>query len=269
MISELASRTYTDVFILKRPEGNLRAAICFSRLPASCPFDEIVDVLHPRELEYYNTLKFDRRKRSYLLGRYAAKQAIAAFVSEKDIRNILIQQGIFNQPFVTCEDAHNVQVSITHCDELGAAIAFPESHPMGIDIERMNKNKREVIEGQMTEAEKELMKALPTSHDILLTLLWTVKEALSKVLKTGLMTPFKIFEVSTIKTEANYFVTYFEHFAQYKAFSFPFADYIYSITHPKKTVLDIDIGKIKKKLCGCSTIPKGLQYETWQGGKIA
>jgi len=244
MLPALESRTFTNVFQLKRPEGNFKAAICLFRLPASCPFNWIVDVLHSQELEYYNTLKFDRRQRSYLIGRYAAKQAIAALISKDEPRNIFIQQGIFNQPVVIGGGLQNIQVSITHCDEMGAAIAFPESHPMGIDLESMNGNKREVMESQMTEAEKDIMTTSSLPYDTILSLFWTSKEALSKVLKTGLMTPFTIFEMNTVDVQEDRFSGDFRYFAQYKSLGFKIGQHACSIVCPKKTEMGIE-GLIK------------------------
>lgn len=248
MTSKLATRAYTEAVILKRPEGNLKAAICFFRLPVSFPLDEIEKVLHPREAAYYNTLKFEKRKRSYLIGRYAAKQAIGAVVQEKDLRKILIEQGIFNQPVVSCEDKHNIQVSITHCDELGAAIAFREVHPMGIDLQGINTNKREVMESQATEDEKEIVTKLSRPYDTLLTVLWTAKEALSKVLKTGMMTPFTIYEVSTVEIQDDCLIGYFRNFAQYKTLSFEIDHHVCSIVFPEKTEIAIDLLALKEQI---------------------
>ena len=248
MMSKPAARTHTEALILRRPEGNLKAAICFSQLPVSLPLDGLEAVLHPREDEYYSTLKYETRKRSYLIGRYAAKQAVAALVQEKDLQKILIEQGIFSQPVVRCGDEHNIQVSITHCEEIGAAIAFPEAHPMGIDLQEIDANRREVIESQATEDEKKIVMMLSRSYDTLLTLLWTAKEALSKVLKTGMMSPFTIFEMSTVEIQDDFFVGYFQNFAQYKTLSFEIDHHVCSIVYPKKTEIEIDLRAFKAKV---------------------
>lgn len=248
MKSNHASRTYIETFVLKRPEGNLRAALCFFTLATSSPLGEFLSLLHPRELAYFNTLEFDRRRRSYLIGRYAAKQAVAAFVQEKNLQKILIEQGIFKQPVVRYEDDHNIQISITHCDELGAAIAFPEAHPMGIDLQEINTNKRKVIESQMTDAEKKIATTLSRPYDTLLTLLWTAKEALSKVLKTGMMTPFTIYEVSTVEIQDDCLIGYFQNFAQYKTLSFEIDHHVCSIVFPEKTEIGIDLLALKEQI---------------------
>jgi len=248
MTSKLGSRSYTGLLILKRDEGNLRAGICFSHLPDSLSLAEIDEVLHPDEEAYYKTLEFEKRRRSYLIGRYAAKQAVGAFAQEKNLSKILIQPGIFNQPVVRCGDEHNVQVSITHCDELGAALAFPEAHPMAIDIEKIYTDKNNVLETQMTGKEREMVSAVPFPYETMLTLLWTAKESLSKILRTGLTAPFHIFEIDRIETKEDHTVSYFENFAQYKVISFNLGCYICSLTFPKNTNVYINIPVLRQMI---------------------
>jgi len=248
MMSKCSSRTHTEALNLKRPEGILRAALCFAHLPVFHPLDEFEEDLHHHEAAYYNTLKYEKRKRSYLIGRHAAKQAVAALVQEKDLRNILIEQGVFNQPVVRCGDEHNIQVSITHCEEIGAAIAFPEAHPMGIDLQEIDTNRREVVESQATGAEKGIVASLSRSPDMLLTLLWTAKEALSKVLKTGMMSPFAIFEMSAVEIQDDCFAGSFRNFAQYKTLSFEIDHHVCSIVYPNKTEIEIDLRAFKAQV---------------------
>lgn len=260
MMSKPLSRAYTETFIIKRPEGNSRVAICFFHVPLSLSIDEIEEVWHPQEEAYYKTLKFEKRKRSYLIGRYAAKQAIGAFVQEKNLRSILVEQGVFNQPIVRCGVEHNIQVSITHCDELGAAIAFSEAHPMGIDLQEINANRRDLMESQATEGEKKIMTMLSRPYDMFLTLLWTAKEALSKVLRTGMMTPFTIFEMSTVEIQDDFYVGNFLNFAQYKTISFEIGHHVCSLVVPKKTEMKIDLRALKAcvHLIACSTVYKKI-----------
>ena len=72
----------------------------------------------------------------------------------------------------------------------------------------------------MTDAEKELIRKYPDSYEFMLTLLWTAKEALSKILKTGLMTSFKILEIDKIEHKDGYWLSYYKSFGQYKVISF-------------------------------------------------
>ena len=187
------------------------------------------------------------------MGRFVAKQAVAALTGEKNLTDIFIQSGIFTQPIVVSGKS-NIQVSITHCDDFGAALAFPEAHPMGIDIERISNRERDVLEKQITMAEKEQLRSCPLSYESGLTLLWTAKEALSKVIKTGLMTPFEVFEISRIEMHDNYVMSYYKNFAQYKVISFAINRYMCSLVHPLKTKMQFDIHSIKENFAFIETL---------------
>jgi phosphopantetheinyl transferase len=230
---------------LIRPEETFKAALCFCVLIRWPDYEETIRYLHAQERAYYNTLKFEKRIRSYLMGRFVAKQAVAALTGEDNLSGIFIQSGIFTQPIVA-SNQRNIQVSITHCDDFGAALAFPEAHPLGIDLEKIHGKNREALERQVTGLEKERINSLPVSYNTGLTFLWTAKEALSKVLKTGLMTPFEVFEISKIETYDNYLISYYKNFAQYKAVSFTIGNnYVCSMVHPLKTKLDLDIEALR------------------------
>lgn len=241
----LKRSVYFDELSLIRSDKIFKATLCCCFFSRIIDYEGLVQYLHTKERNYYNTLKFKKRIRSYLLGRYVAKQAVAVLTGEDDLTNILIESGIFTQPIVV-SNKQNVQVSITHCDDFGAALAFPEAHPLGIDLEKISPNKRDVLERQITEDEKKLISSSTFSYEAGLTLLWTAKEALSKVLKTGLMTPFKVFEISKIEIHDNYAMCYYKNFTQYKVISFTIYKYMCSMVHPLKTRIQFDIYSFKE-----------------------
>jgi phosphopantetheinyl transferase len=200
--------------------------------------EKTIPLLHAKELEMYRSLKFERRIRSYLAGRYAAKRAVSLYLKENDLTQIFIDQGVFTQPVVV--HSKHVQTSITHCENLAAAVAFPEKLPMGIDIEQIRPGKLEVLESQATRRETSFIRSLPYSNESMLTLLWSVKEALSKVLKTGLTTPFHIFELKRIEIKDGFFLSSYENFYQYETVSFLFQPFVCSIAYPKGVELNTD-----------------------------
>lgn len=233
--------TYLDELILTRPEQVFKANSCFCFYPLWEHYEGIIAHLHPDERKYYESLRFEKRMRSFLIGRYAAKRAVAALTGETDLTKILVQSGIFTQPIVTLPGHQNIQVSISHCDHWGIALAFPEVHPLGVDIEKIHLDKNEVLEKQMTPIEIELIKTQPDSYETMLTVLWTAKEALSKVIKTGLMTPMKVYEINKMEYQDHSFMSYYKNFGQYKTISFKIGDYVCAIVHPMKTELDMNI----------------------------
>ena len=221
-----------------------KAALCCCFTSSSADYERFILYLHPQERNYFNALQFKKRIRSYLMGRFVAKKAVALLTGEKNLTNIFIQSGIFSQPIVVAS-RENIQVSISHCDEFGVALAFPEAHPLGIDIEKINHDKKAVLENQMTPAERKRISSLPLSYEVYLTILWTAKEALSKVLKTGLTTPFEVFEISKTEFRENYIVSYYKNFAQYKVVSFTIGNYVCSLIQPLKSQLHFDILRLK------------------------
>ncbi|WP_347489145.1 4'-phosphopantetheinyl transferase superfamily protein [Desulfoscipio sp. XC116] len=233
-------RTCTSKLLLKDQERVFRASICICCLPFISDYLEVVQYLHPQELRYFETLTFEKRKRSYLLGRYSAKHALSILTGETNLWDVHIKQGIFNHPIVINKKNQNIQVSISHCDNIGAAVAFPESLPMGIDIEQIDFNKNNLLELPITEKEKELIKTLPFSNSIMLIVLWTAKEALSKILKTGMATPFQVYEINQLKIKHSYIVSYFKQFIQYNSISFILGCYVCTIVYPRSTEISFN-----------------------------
>ncbi|VBB05771.1 Hypothetical protein LUCI_0982 [Lucifera butyrica] len=112
---------------------------------------------------------------------------------------------------------------------------------MGIDIEKIDSGKK-VFAKHLTAAEKRQMSVAPLSPETGLTLLWTVKEALAKVLKTGFMTPFEVFEISEIQFDNNCVICYYKNFTQYKAIAWVANQYICSIAQPLSTRISFRFG---------------------------
>ncbi len=238
---------------LKGEYGDYKAFMSLCYFPAINHCFETIKYLHVKELEYYLKLTYEQRVKSYLAGRYAAKKAVSSFVQEENLDQILIEQGVFHQPIIVHTHANNIQVSITHCDDLGAAIAFPEALPMGIDIERISVKRKGILKSQMTEREKEIIKPFPYSEEVMLTLLWTAKESLSKILKTGLTIPLEILEVSKLEVKGNTVHGYFNNLSQYCVSSLMFGEYVCSIAYPKNILLSLEVvwdvlGKIEQAM---------------------
>jgi 4'-phosphopantetheinyl transferase len=237
-LSAVHHHHHTGHIILKRQEGDFRAAFCLLR--GDLPFlEDRLRVLHPTEKAHYESLKFGRRKQSYLLGRIAAKTAVSTLLQINDPASFYIGFGVFNFPVVKGLRG-NTQVSISHCDDTGIALAFPEEHPMGLDIEEISDRRLDAIESQLSGEEKKLLQDCGVSPATGFTLAWTIKEALSKVLKTGLTVDFKILEINSIKSSGAAYTSTFRYYDQYKAISCHSGDYACSVILPRKTTADLD-----------------------------
>lgn len=233
---------------LQRDELSLTSELFFTSFQL-LDLQKIADTfLHSDELHHYQELKFPRRQLSYLLGRYAAKNALKRLiVTPTKLTDILIEYGVFKFPVVNCPTKNNVQVSWSHTGNACMALAFPEIHPMGIDLEKHDSEKNSVIASQLTREEITMINQYRDQDgDKLMTVFWTVKEALSKILRTGMMLPFEILTIKQIVLTERGWVSEFAHFSQYHALSFVIGDMICSLVYPKKTSLTIDITFAKK-----------------------
>lgn len=225
-------------FTLKRETSTHYAGFCILHA-APGYLERLLTLLHPEERSYYDTLKFDKRRESYLLGRVTAKKAIGALSAFEDLSKIAIVSGIFQFPVVKYSITHNLQVSITHCDGLGIALSYPEVHPLGIDLERTDKSNTDAIKEQLTNDELTLALAVPLPQATACTMIWTMKEALSKVLRTGLTMDLKLLEISTLEKDGDLYIGQFKHLIQYKAISSEAGAYVCSVVVPGRTTPDL------------------------------
>jgi len=123
-------QTHIETIALTRKESDHICHLCFANPYFENLLEDKNSYLHPEELKLFQTMKHERRQHSYLLGRFCAKMALAQQSDNQQYKQFHIDSGIFKQPIVRTDQLKNWQVSISHCDELGAAIAFPEEHPI-------------------------------------------------------------------------------------------------------------------------------------------
>lgn len=188
--------------------------------------------LHPNEQRYFSSLKYDRRRESFLLGRASSKLALTKVQPVKP-ENINIEWGVFNFPIVNCLSDKNWQVSISHCQGLGVALAFPEAHPMGVDIEPLSEqHKVSSLKDQFTDNEKTLINSVNLDNTKACLLAWTAKESLSKILKTGLMLDFTYLEIKSLEPIGQLWKSEFSVFSQYTCYSMLTDKHIISISLP-------------------------------------
>lgn len=195
--------------------------------------------LSPGESARFDSSSVERRRFSFLSGRIAAKSALKGINPALDLTAVDIVEGVFSQPVVHAPDMPGHQVTISHTAGLGGAIAFPEEHPMGLDIESVRPEGDPTIRSQMTEKEKGFHASLPFAPSTGYALVWSMKESLSKVLKCGLMAPFNILELGTMDATQTVILGSFTNFSQYKVLSVVIGDTVVSITLPKRTELDL------------------------------
>jgi 4'-phosphopantetheinyl transferase len=223
---------------LKRKDEFFEAGYCIAK-GTKDDIPKMINTLHANEEAYYYSLKHERRKASYLIGRFAAKEAVLELTG-KDAKQIHVSNGIFNFPVVKGVQPDNIQITLTHCNDIAVAIAFPEEHPLGVDLEKIDAERHTVIKeivnaGEMAQALKEGVK-----KEEVFIFFWTVKEALSKILRTGFACNTEIFQIKEFYRTCNSFESRFLNFIQYKGYTIQSAGYVCSIVLPDKTSVELE-----------------------------
>ncbi len=150
---------------------------------------EVVDLTHLppadtvltlQEQAYYNTLKFPKRRSEWLGGRIALKQ-VAARVLKTDLKNLeVLPQDTGLPKLLVGGNPAPLSYSITHSHGFAVAAVSAEEKFLGIDLEK--------IEHRISAWKNDFFhpSELTADSDEFLTALWTQKEALVKLLGTGL-----------------------------------------------------------------------------------
>lgn len=202
--------------------------------------------LHLNEKNSYDLYKFERRKLSYLLGKIACKKALKKIHPEICSKQIFIDKGVFEQPIVRMPIPSNLKTTISHCQSIGIALVFDENQPLGVDIEEIDQTRYKAYESCLHKNELYLLKNI-SDQTLYLTIFWTIKEALSKVLMTGLTYSLQNFEIDIISQISHTrFDSTFKNIIQYKASSFHFNNYVCSVIYPAKS--SIDFSEFEKEL---------------------
>lgn len=176
--------------------------------------------LNPSEQELLDEITAPRKKRSYLLGRYAAKLGLSRYLQDSDLLCCSVERGALGQPVVKSTLLDVPEVSLSHSGNHGACIVFPAGQQFALDLEEIKPkgNRSAAIEKHLTEKEKELYTRLKeeVGEVELLYLIWTVKEALSKVLRCGLTLPFEALGLDSLEWKEGILHSRFTHFTQYR-----------------------------------------------------
>lgn len=197
--------------------------------------------LNTEECLRYSSMKFERRRTSFLLGRYASKKALSCYFDEPDLSAIAIVSGVFGQPVVHYLSSSPAALTISHTLQAACAIASPGVHPMGLDFESIDEAKSEVIKSQMTPDELALLVDTTGSEITALTIMWSAKEALSKILMCGLTCPFKLLAVRSLCQYGDSYEGEYLNFQQYKFRSWATETAVCTIVFPGRTQVKTDM----------------------------
>lgn len=218
---------------LRRAARTYRAVFAWSGVGEAVPAPAL---LHANELAYYRDLRAEARRRSFLLGRLAAKRALAGYFGHPCGADLEIVAGVFGQPLVRSALPEHAAISISHSGEFGCAVAFPEEHPMAIDLERIDAASVAVIKEQLT-AREVAGAGEAAAEPAHFTALWSAREALSKILRCGMTCDAHVLELADIVAVEGGLAGAYRHFGQYRFRCWIWSDYVLSMALPKNTIV--------------------------------
>lgn len=148
--------------------------------------------LSAREADNLRNLRFPKRRTDWLLGRWTAKNAVAAFLDipaePLAFSDIEIRSALSGGPevFLGNEPAP-VSISLSHRAGVGACALAPSCVPLGCDLESVEPHSDAFAADYFTAEEQALVAEAEAADRLwLLALLWSGKESALKVLREGL-----------------------------------------------------------------------------------
>lgn len=208
-------------------------SICIEKMETLIQDHVINKYLSAKEKKELGNIVFEKRRKEFILGKQVSKKAISELSIQKNFVDISLEHGVFNQPIVKLSTNENMQISLSHCNKYIVAIAFKESFPCAIDIELIDSENSIAICSQLTENEKNHLDKLDDEKITIYTVLWTGKEAISKIFKTGLTSKLDLYEINKIRKEGKFFRGTFKNFYQYEFIARKYDGCICTIVLPK------------------------------------
>jgi 4'-phosphopantetheinyl transferase len=148
--------------------------------------------LSAREKSAFDALRFPKRRADWRLGRWTAKQAVAACLNLPSdleaLADIEIWAASSGAPEVLIA-GHAAQVSISLSHRNGIALCTVGSVEIrfGCDLESVEPRSNAFIADYFTDTEKRLIEGASAEHrPELVTLMWSAKESALKALREGL-----------------------------------------------------------------------------------
>ncbi len=137
--------------------------------------------LSQRERMFFQTLKLPKRQKEWLGGRFALKKLVARCAGVISTEIEVLPQHTSGKPLLCVRGKHSsLPFSITHSHGYAVAAVADEVRYLGIDLEKVV-HRMEVWKKDFFHPSE-----LSGQGDEFLTALWTQKEAVVKLLGTGL-----------------------------------------------------------------------------------
>ncbi len=169
--------------------------------------------LSDRERAVLSGLRFERRRSDWLLGRWAAKRAVAAWLElevdgalagdrEPDLDRIEIHAANDGAPEAFVDGAAGPSISLSHRAGEALVAVARRGVRLGCDLELIEPRSDAFVADYLTEAERARVSGAPMAdRDLLANLLWSAKESALKLLREGLRRDTRSVEVRLADTQ--------------------------------------------------------------------
>ncbi|MBX7222218.1 MAG: 4'-phosphopantetheinyl transferase superfamily protein [Blastocatellia bacterium] len=152
-------------------------------IPTAIPSPE--EWLSEREQSVWKQFRFEKRRTEWLAGRWAAKKLLSrAFEGGQNNLEILAAPDGAPEVFTFGEKAP-YSLSLSHRNGYVLAAVNQEGHPIGCDLEVIETRSSAFIEEFFTTEEQQQIRSSKEA-DKLAIVLWSAKESVLKVMRTGL-----------------------------------------------------------------------------------
>lgn len=148
------------------------------------------DWLSARERDRLSSLRFLKRRADWRLGRWTAKNALAAYLpypSER-FQDIEIWPNSSGAPAVFIANRRSaLEISLSHRAGRGACALATSQMAIGCDLELVEPRSSNFIDDYFVPEERQMLAKVETDNrDCLVALLWSAKESALKALQAGL-----------------------------------------------------------------------------------
>lgn len=151
------------------------------------------DWLAPKERERLAALRLPKRRNEWRLGRWVAKNAVAAWLDIAPAR-VEVRPAADGAPEAWVDGAPAPLVlSLSHRAGCALAAVAEAGVALGCDLERIEPRSAAFVRDYLTAAERAAVARDPTLYA---NLVWSLKEATLKALRTGLRLDTKSVEVT-------------------------------------------------------------------------
>jgi hypothetical protein len=226
-------KPYIRYFSFFNKKTLINASLCLWVVPEDIDVDYFKSTLSKTEQDILSTIKGYNKVRNFILGRYLSKIAISDFLSKDDFDMISVSKGIFNNPLVD-PPYSNVRVSLAHTSKLFISLASGSEGLLGVDAERINKNRALNINTVLN---------FPKNTDIDIDetteafIKWTSMESIGKALGVGIGLPFSFYKPKSHTYIGDGIESTFFYMHQFKCHSFKFIDHIITLAYPSNLTL--------------------------------